>query len=123
MSNKMVKSEHGGKNRGRDEKSAASRKDSSRDEARKAKETADEKDVAEDESDQREYLALQSKMEARRIARDIQNSHDTLAILRAEQEDVSAKTEAALKARVESDREKDGDALVPRAEDKKPRAT
>jgi len=83
---------------------------------------ADDKDAAEDEYDQREYLALQSKIEARRIARDIQASLDTLATLRAEQEDLSAKTEATLKAHVESDRKKDRNASVPTDEGKKPRA-
>jgi len=51
-----------------------SRKDPSRDDARKAKETADEKDAAEDEADKMEYLALQNKMEARRIARNTNRS-------------------------------------------------
>jgi len=83
---------------------------------------ADDKYAAEDESDQREYLALQSKIEARRIVRDIQAAHDTLATLRAEQEDVFAKTEATLKAHVESDREKDRNASAPTNEGKKPRA-
>jgi len=98
-------------------------KDSSRDDARKARETADEKDAAEDEADKREYLALQNKMEARRIAREIQTAHNTLASLRAEQEDVSAKSETVPKARVVCDQAKDRDALVSKGEIKKPRAT
>jgi len=104
-SNKIGKSEHDGKNRDHDGKSITMRKEPDRDEARKAKETADEKDAAEDESDQREYLALQSKIEARRIARVSR-----------------AKTEAILKAHVESDREKDRHASAPTNEGKRPRA-
>jgi len=72
-------------------------KNSSRDDARKARETADEKDAAEDEGDMREYAALQNKMEARRIAREIQVAHDTLASLRAEQDDVNTKSVVQVK--------------------------
>jgi len=85
-------------------------------------ETADEKDAAEDEADKREYIAFQNKMEARRIAREIQTAHDTLASLRAEQEDVSEKSEIMSKVRAEGDRVKGGDAPGPRVEIKKSRA-
>jgi len=95
---KAGKKELGRANKGCDEKKKESRKDSSRDDARKAKETADEKDAAEDGADKREYTALKNKMEARRIAREIQAAHDTLASLRAEQDDVSGKTEIVAKA-------------------------
>jgi len=37
------------------------------------------------EADKHEYLALQNKLEARRIAREIKTAHDTLEALRAEQ--------------------------------------
>jgi len=99
------------------------RKGSSRDDVRRAKETADEKDAAEDEANKREYIALQNKMEARRIAREIQTAHDTLASLCAEQEDVSAKTETVSKVRAEGDRAKGGDATGLKLEVKKSRAT
>jgi len=63
-------SDKGGKrDRGRTmeaRRSKESRKDSSRDDARKAKKTADEKDAAEDEADKREYVALQNRIEVRR---------------------------------------------------------
>jgi len=111
-SSKIGKSGQGGKNRDRDEKETATRIASDRDEERKAKETADERDAAEDEADQREYIALQSKIEARRLARDIQAAHDTLATLRAEQEDASTKT----------GREKDKTVPTPTNEGKKSRA-
>jgi len=54
--------------------------------ARAAKDTADEKDLADEEADKRKYIALQNKIEARRIAREIRTAHDTLAALRAKQE-------------------------------------
>jgi len=98
-----------------------SRRESSRDDAWKARETADEKDASDDEADKREYIALQNKMEARRITREIQTAHDTLASLRAEQEDVSAKAETVPKTRVEGDRTRDGDAAEPKVETKKAR--
>jgi len=110
-------------NKGSDQKLPGSRKDSKIDKARKAGETVDEKDLANDESDQRKYAALKIKMEARRVAREIQTAHDTIASLRAEQEDVSAKTETVAKARPESDRTKDGDTLASKAETKRSRAT
>jgi len=118
---KGTKRDRGRATKAREDKE--SRRDSSHDDARKARETADEKDAAEDEADKREYLALQNKMEARRIAREIQTAHDTLASLRAEQEDVSAKSETVPKACGEGDRAKDGDAPVRKAEIKKPRTT
>jgi len=59
------------------------------DDVRIARETADEKDLADEKADQREYSALQNKMEARRIAREIKTAHDTLAALRAEQDILS----------------------------------
>jgi len=66
-----------------------------RDDARKAKETADEKDLEEKESDKREDIALQNKMEAWRIAREIQAAYDPLASLRSEQATTSSKSAAA----------------------------
>jgi len=117
------KKERGWASKGRDEKRTESRKDSSHDEARKARETADEKDLADDESDKREYAALKNKMEARRIAREIQTSHDTLASLQAEQDDVSGKTETVAKAHTGSDRAERGNAIEPKNTTKKSRAT
>jgi len=99
------------------------REDAGREEARKAKETADEKDAAEDEADKKEYLVLQNKMEARRLAREIQNAHDTLASLRAEQEDASAKQDSVTESRVEGEKIKEGNAPSPAGASKKPRAT
>jgi len=99
------------------------REDASREEARKARETADERDAAEDEADKKEYLVLQNKMEARRLAREIQNAHDTLASLRAEQEDASAKSGSVPEARSEGERTKEGNAPTPVGANKKPRAT
>jgi len=110
-------------NKGCDKKRPGLQKDSKNDDARKTKKTADEKDLAGEESDQREYAALKNKMEARRIAREIQTAHDTIASLRAEQEDVSAKTETVSKARSESDRAKDGETPVLKTEIKRSRAT
>jgi len=120
-SDKGGKKEGGHTSKGRDGKNPKSRKEPDRDDARKAKETADEKDLAEDEADKREYVALKNKMEARRIAREIQTAHDTLASLRAEQENVSAKTEIVSKARVESDRVKVGNVPGLKLERKKSR--
>jgi len=53
----------------------------------------------------------------------IQTAHDVLASLRAEQEEVSAKTEMLSKTRVESDRVKVGDVPGPKFEGKKSRVT
>jgi len=100
-----------------------SNRDPSCDEERRARETADEKDAAEDAADKKEYLALQSKMEARRIAREIQIAHDTLASLRAEQDGVSAQSETVPKTRVENDRTGDEDATGTKLETKRARAS
>jgi len=98
-------------------------RDLSCDEERRARETADEKDAAEDAADKKEYLALQSKMEARRIAREIQTAHDTLASLRAERDGVSAQSETVPKTRVENDRTRDEDEAGSKVETKKARAS
>jgi len=111
------KKERGQASKGRDEKRTGSRKDSSHDETRKARETADEKDLADDEADKREYAALKNKMEVRRIAREIQTAHDTLASLRAEQDGVSGKT------RTEKDHPGTGVAIAAKTAIKKSRVT
>jgi len=123
LSDGTGKSEHGRANRSRDDKKKESRKDSSRDDARKAKETADEKDAAEDEADKREYTALKNKMIARRIAREIQAAHDTLASLRAEQDDVSGKIEIVAKTLTGNNRERKANTHEPEIATGKSRAT
>jgi len=69
--------------------------------------------------DKREYAALKNKMEARRIAREIQTAHDTLASLRAEQTDESGKKETVPKARMENDRPEVGVAIASKVAIKK----
>jgi len=117
------KKERGQASKGRDEKRTGSRKDSSHDETQKARETADKKDLADDKADKREYAALKNKMEARRIAREIQTAHDTLAALRAEQDSVSGKTETVAKTRSENDRPGTGVAIAAKTAIKKSRVT
>jgi len=85
-----AKGSHGSKDAG---------KNPSTDDARKARETADEKDAAEDEADMREYAALQSKMEARRIAREIKNTRDTLTPPRPERGNANDKPASQAEAR------------------------
>jgi len=94
-----------------------------RDYARRAQETADEQDAAEDESDMRKCAELKDKMDARRIAREIKIAHDTLASLRAEQNNASEKSETATKTLAGSDREKKCDAFESRETKGKSRAT
>jgi len=81
------------------------RKDLKHDNARIARETADEKDLADEEADQREYSALQNKMEARRFARKIKTTHDTLAALRPEQDILSPKTTIVVKSGLDANRD------------------
>jgi len=99
------------------------REDAGREAARIAKETADEKDAAEDEADHQEYLVLQNKMEARRLAREIKVAHDTLASLRAEQKGTSAKSGDAAEASDEGEKTKGGIASTSAGGNKKPRAS
>jgi len=119
-------SEKGGKrDRGRVTKTREDkepREDAGREDARKAKETADEKDAAEDEADKKEYLVLQNKMEARRLAREIKTARDTLASLRAEQEDVSAKAGEVPEASVEGEKTREGNEPASVGGNKKSRA-
>jgi len=86
------------------DKRKESREDPNRSDTRTARETADEKDLAEDESDRREYAALQGKIEARRIAREIQTAHDTLASLRVEQGCVANLTKITPRSRSSEDK-------------------
>jgi len=87
--------ERGHVDKDRGDRDKGSRERAKREDARRAKETADEKDLEEEESDKREYIALQNKMEAKRIAREIQAAHDTLASLRSEQATTSSKPAAS----------------------------
>jgi len=99
-----------------------SRKDSGHHDARKAKETADEKDLADDEADRRDFAALQNKIEARRIAREIQTAHDTLASLRAEQDSVTTKISTTPWSCSNEDRVRAKALVKPPKEEKKLRA-
>jgi len=101
---------HGGKNREDGDK--GSRERAKRDDARKAKETADEKDLEEEETDKRDYIAIQKKMEGRRIAREIQAAHDTLASLQSGPGSGSDKSEVGESS---GSRKKSGKAHAPRS--------
>jgi len=113
-----------GRSRGHEAKNEGkkSRTDSSRDDARIAREKADEKDLADEESNKRKYIALQNKMEARRIAREIQAAHDTLAALRAEQEVMSPQPTIVYRPSLAIDKAEEGNVPASRKEAKKSRA-
>jgi len=110
--------------RGREAKNEGkkSRTDSSRDDARIAKKTADGKNLADEESDKYEYIALQNKMEARRIAREIQTAHDTLAALWAAQDIMSPRRTIAFRPSLAIDKAEVGNAPASQKEVRKARA-
>jgi len=115
--------ERGHEGKHRDDGDKGSRERAQRDDARKAKETADEKDLEEEETDKRDYVTSQNKMEARRIAREIQAAHDTLISLRSEQATTSSNIAATFRPGSGSDKAKESETSGSRKESSKARAS
>jgi len=101
------------------DKGKKTRTNSSRDDARIARKMADERDLTDEESDKRDYLALQNKMEARRITLEIRIAHDTLAALRAEQDVMSPRPMSASRPSLVVDKATETNAPASRKETRK----